>query len=200
MGAASWAQADDGCESSGQFIPFAATAAARAATGDPRPSVAERYPTFDTYDVQVKTAIHDDDQAAHDAVRGQRDRAAAHAHAGRKQGCSEPARDVRAVLVRARRFDGGCDARVIGCEWQFAARDAVDERARYLQRQLRHYGNRRHGRGYCGRLDIHPRDNDRKSSRHGRPHLQDRDVVHGSGEPTASPANKVITVAVQNPG
>jgi hypothetical protein len=50
-------QNDDGCESTGQFIPFAATAAARAASGDPRPSVAERYPTFDTYDVKVKTAI-----------------------------------------------------------------------------------------------------------------------------------------------
>jgi Alpha/beta hydrolase domain len=50
-------QANDGCESTGQFIPFATTAAARGASGDPRPSVAERYPTFDTYDVQVKTAI-----------------------------------------------------------------------------------------------------------------------------------------------
>jgi hypothetical protein len=51
------AQANDGCEAAGQFIPFAATAAARAATGDPRPSVAERYATFDTYDVQAKSAI-----------------------------------------------------------------------------------------------------------------------------------------------
>src|SRR5437660_10980636 len=32
-------QANDGCESSGQYIPFAHTAAARAASGDPRPSV-----------------------------------------------------------------------------------------------------------------------------------------------------------------
>ncbi len=53
----SGAQANDGCESTGQFIPFATTAQIRAATGDPRPSVAERYPTFDTYDVQVKAAI-----------------------------------------------------------------------------------------------------------------------------------------------
>jgi len=52
------AQADDGCESTGQFIPFAATPEARAATGDPRPSVAERYSTFDAYDTQVKSAMN----------------------------------------------------------------------------------------------------------------------------------------------
>ena len=51
------AQADDGCESTGQFIPFAATQDARIATADPRPSVAERYPTFDAYDSQIKTAM-----------------------------------------------------------------------------------------------------------------------------------------------
>jgi hypothetical protein len=56
-GLRSGAQADDGCESTGQFIPFPTTAAARAASGDPRPSVAERYPTFDDYDVKVKSAI-----------------------------------------------------------------------------------------------------------------------------------------------
>jgi hypothetical protein len=50
--------ANDGCESSGQFIPFAKTAAARAATQDPRPSVAERYPTFDAYDSQVIAAMN----------------------------------------------------------------------------------------------------------------------------------------------
>src|SRR6185369_15877131 len=50
--------ADDGCESTGQFIPFQATAASRAATGDPRPSVAERYPTFDDYDTQLKNALN----------------------------------------------------------------------------------------------------------------------------------------------
>ena len=38
--------ANDGCEAAGQFIPFAATEAARAATGDPRPSVEARYPSF----------------------------------------------------------------------------------------------------------------------------------------------------------
>ena len=42
----------------GQFIPFAKTLAARTATGDPRPSLAERYPTFDTYDGQLITAIN----------------------------------------------------------------------------------------------------------------------------------------------
>jgi hypothetical protein len=51
-------QANDGCESSGQFIPFPQTEAARAAAGDPRPSVAERYPTFDTYDKKVITAMN----------------------------------------------------------------------------------------------------------------------------------------------
>ena len=34
-------------KASGQYIPFPRTAAERVATGDPRPSVAERYPTFD---------------------------------------------------------------------------------------------------------------------------------------------------------
>ena len=51
------AQANDGCEGSGQSIAFPRTAADRIATGDPRPSVAERYPTFDAYDAQVKSAM-----------------------------------------------------------------------------------------------------------------------------------------------
>ena len=50
--------ANDGCESSGQSIAFARTAADRAASGDPRPSVAERYPTFDAYDNQVISAMN----------------------------------------------------------------------------------------------------------------------------------------------
>jgi hypothetical protein len=37
--------ANDGCESSGQYIPFQATRDARLAAGDPRPSVQERYPS-----------------------------------------------------------------------------------------------------------------------------------------------------------
>ena len=39
----------DGCEGSGQMIPFAKTAADRAASGDPRPSVAERYGSYSGY-------------------------------------------------------------------------------------------------------------------------------------------------------
>jgi hypothetical protein len=57
-GLRSGAQAPDGCESTGQFIPFAATADARASSGDPRPSVAERYPTFDAYDSKVISAMN----------------------------------------------------------------------------------------------------------------------------------------------
>ena len=49
--------ANDGCEGSGQYIPFAATAADRAATGDPRPSVEERYPSFGHYYSAVIRAI-----------------------------------------------------------------------------------------------------------------------------------------------
>ncbi|HVE51039.1 MAG TPA: alpha/beta hydrolase domain-containing protein [Casimicrobiaceae bacterium] len=50
--------ANDGCEAAGQFIPFPATQAARIATGDPRPAVAERYPTFDAYDSQIRGAMN----------------------------------------------------------------------------------------------------------------------------------------------
>jgi hypothetical protein len=52
-------QADDGCESSGQYIPFAKTKAERLASGDPRPSVEERYPTFAKYYSAVMRAIDD---------------------------------------------------------------------------------------------------------------------------------------------
>src|SRR6185503_18914892 len=51
------AWANDGCEGSGQYIPFAATAADRAASGDPRPSVEERYPTFTGYYFSVLQAV-----------------------------------------------------------------------------------------------------------------------------------------------
>ncbi len=51
------AQANDGCEASGQFIPFAKTKADRLASGDPRPSVEERYPTFAEYQSAVHRAI-----------------------------------------------------------------------------------------------------------------------------------------------
>jgi hypothetical protein len=51
------AQANDGCESAGQFIPFAKTKADRLASGDPRPSVAERYPSYGQYYSEVIRAI-----------------------------------------------------------------------------------------------------------------------------------------------
>jgi hypothetical protein len=52
-------QANDGCEGSGQYIPFARTRADRLATGDPRPSVEERYPSFGQYQSAVMRAIDD---------------------------------------------------------------------------------------------------------------------------------------------
>jgi hypothetical protein len=50
-------QANDGCESSGQYIPFAKTQADRIASGDPRPSVQERYSSYDEYRSEVMRAI-----------------------------------------------------------------------------------------------------------------------------------------------
>src|SRR5215467_8502208 len=50
-------QANDGCEAAGQYIPFAKTTAARQASGDPRPSIEERYPTFAEYQSAVHRAI-----------------------------------------------------------------------------------------------------------------------------------------------
>jgi hypothetical protein len=52
-------QANDGCESSGQFIPFPKTQADRLASGDPRLSVEERYPTFERYQDRVSRAIRE---------------------------------------------------------------------------------------------------------------------------------------------
>jgi Alpha/beta hydrolase domain len=51
------AQADDGCESTGQYIPFAKTEADRQASGDPRRSIEERYASFDNYYNRVKRAV-----------------------------------------------------------------------------------------------------------------------------------------------
>jgi hypothetical protein len=51
------AQANDGCESAGQYIPFAKTQAERMAKGDPRLSVAERYASFEHYRQQVLRAM-----------------------------------------------------------------------------------------------------------------------------------------------
>jgi len=50
-------QANDGCESSGQFIPFPQTKAARQAAGDPRLSSAERYGTLNQYVREVAFAL-----------------------------------------------------------------------------------------------------------------------------------------------
>jgi len=49
--------ANDGCESSGQYIPFQATKGQRIAAADPRPSVQERYPSFAMYRAAVMNAI-----------------------------------------------------------------------------------------------------------------------------------------------
>jgi hypothetical protein len=46
----------DGCESSGQWIPFATTEAERLATGDPRKSLEERYEDHDGYVKEVTKA------------------------------------------------------------------------------------------------------------------------------------------------
>src|SRR6185437_9757614 len=49
--------ANDGCESSGQYIPFQSTKAGRLASGDPRLSVEERYATYDQYHALVINAV-----------------------------------------------------------------------------------------------------------------------------------------------
>ena len=51
--------ANDGCEAAGQYVPFPRTGADRAATGDPRLSVEERYPTFEAYYAKVVKAVDD---------------------------------------------------------------------------------------------------------------------------------------------
>ena len=49
--------ANDGCEASGQYIPFAKTKADRLASGDPRPSVEERYSSYTQYRNKVIQAV-----------------------------------------------------------------------------------------------------------------------------------------------
>jgi hypothetical protein len=44
------------CAGTGSFIPFAETRAERVASGDPRPSLEERYPTHDAYVSAVRRA------------------------------------------------------------------------------------------------------------------------------------------------
>lgn len=51
--------ANDGCEASGQYIPFKATKAERLAANDPRPSVEERYRSFEEYRHHVINAVDD---------------------------------------------------------------------------------------------------------------------------------------------
>jgi hypothetical protein len=49
--------ADDGCDASGQQIPFATTQAERTAKGDPRLSLEERYANHDGYVTAVRDAV-----------------------------------------------------------------------------------------------------------------------------------------------
>ncbi len=52
-------QANDGCEASGQYIPFARTKAERTSSGDPRLSIQERYPSFEFYLAAVEKSVDD---------------------------------------------------------------------------------------------------------------------------------------------
>ena len=76
--------AGDGCDHIGQRIPFPATRAEREQSGDPRLSIAERYPTREQYLEQVTGAAHrlveqrfllpeDADRYIRDAQQGIRD-------------------------------------------------------------------------------------------------------------------------------
>jgi len=49
----------DSCDLTGGFIPFFKTKADRLAAGDPRPSLAERYPTHGDYVAKVTAAVND---------------------------------------------------------------------------------------------------------------------------------------------
>jgi hypothetical protein len=51
------AQANDGCEGTGQMIPFPKTKADRIASGDPRLSIEERYSSLAAYTSQVTRAV-----------------------------------------------------------------------------------------------------------------------------------------------
>jgi hypothetical protein len=55
LGRSGWFE-DGFCSLTGSFIPFAATRAERMAAGDPRPSLAERYPTRETYLAAIRAA------------------------------------------------------------------------------------------------------------------------------------------------
>jgi alpha/beta hydrolase family protein len=51
-------QNPDGCEGSGQYIPFARTKADRIASGDPRLSIEERYRNMETYSSMLRDGIN----------------------------------------------------------------------------------------------------------------------------------------------
>jgi hypothetical protein len=51
-------QTNDGCEGSGQYIPFPKTRADRLASGDPRLSMEERYGNVETYSALLQKAIN----------------------------------------------------------------------------------------------------------------------------------------------
>jgi hypothetical protein len=53
------AHANDGCEGAGQMVAFPKTKADRLASGDPRLSIEERYPSFSVYAGMVKSAVED---------------------------------------------------------------------------------------------------------------------------------------------
>ncbi len=50
-------QLNDGCEGTGQYIPFAKTETERKSSGDPRRSIEERYASFDNYYDRVRRAV-----------------------------------------------------------------------------------------------------------------------------------------------
>jgi hypothetical protein len=51
-------QSNDGCEGSGQYIPFPKTKADRLAGGDPRLSIEERYGNSETYSSRLRDAVN----------------------------------------------------------------------------------------------------------------------------------------------
>ena len=53
----SGAQANDGCEAAGQYIPLAKTKAERMNSGDPRASIEERYTSFAAYSAAAEKAV-----------------------------------------------------------------------------------------------------------------------------------------------
>jgi Alpha/beta hydrolase domain len=54
--------ANDGCDAAGQKIDFAATRAEREASGDPRPSIEERYPSHEAYVGAITQSARDLEQ------------------------------------------------------------------------------------------------------------------------------------------